>query len=255
MIQSVDRAVRILLALQGARRLSLSDLASRVELPNSTVHGILQTLADHGMVEQEAGSARYMLGPAVLRMSSVYLDSLDFRSRALKWAEELARRSGAAVRAGVLHGDEVIIVHHEPRPDGSRQMPEVGFVIPSHACALGKALLAFRLAPPGGHLRRMTGETIVDPKRLDAELRQTLASGVATEHDEALLGESGLAAPVFEATGALAGSIGIVIPSSEWPPAPTLTDDVREAARNISRELGATSWPVYPLAAEPAAGA
>lgn len=259
MIQSVDRAVRILLALQGARRLSLSDLASRVELPNSTVHGILQTLADHGMVEQEAGSARYMLGPAVLRMSSVYLDSLDFRSRALKWAEELARRSGAAVRAGVLHGDEVIIVHHEPRPDGSRQMPEVGFVIPSHACALGKALLAFRpdvrLARSGGQLRRMTGETIVDPKRLDAELRQTLASGVATEHDEALLGESGLAAPVFEATGALAGSIGIVTPSSEWPPPATLTDDVREAARNISRELGATSWPVYPLTAEPVAGA
>ena len=252
MIQSVDRAVRILLALQGARRLSLSDLAARVELPSSTVHGILQTLAAHGMVEQETGSARYMLGPAVLRLSSVYLDSLDFRSRALKWAEELARRSGAAVRAGVLLVDDVIIVHHEPRPDGSRQMPEVGFVIPSHACALGKALLAFRSgggpAPvtSGGLLRRMTGETIVEPLRLEAEFENVRRNGVATEHDEALLGESGLAAPVFEATGVVAGAVGVVIPSSEWPPPPSLTDDVREAARNISRELGATSWPVYP---------
>ena len=33
--------------------------------------------------------------------------------------------------------------HHEQRPDGTRQMPEVGIVIPAHACALGKALLAF----------------------------------------------------------------------------------------------------------------
>ena len=52
MIQSVDRSVRILLALQGARRLSLSDLSARLQLPSSTVHGILRTLAAHGMVEQ-----------------------------------------------------------------------------------------------------------------------------------------------------------------------------------------------------------
>src|SRR3954447_26434564 len=171
LIQSVDRSVRIMQALQAARRLTLTDLAARIDLPNSTVHGILRTLAAHGMVEQEAGSSRYMLGPAVLRLSSVYLDSLEFRSRALKWAEELGRRTAAAVRAGVLLLDDVIIVHNEPRPDGSRQMPEVGFVIPAHASALGKALLAFRpdvvAARADGDLRRMTGETIVDPVQLD----------------------------------------------------------------------------------------
>ena len=90
--------------------MSLSDLAGRLDLPASTVHGILQTLSAHGMVEQEPGSSRYMLGPAVLRMSSVYLDSLEFRSRAVKWSEELARRSGLAVRSGVLLLDDVIIV-------------------------------------------------------------------------------------------------------------------------------------------------
>ena len=103
MIQSVDRSVRILLALQGARRLSLAELAARLELPASTVHGILATLAAHGMVEQEAGSSRYMLGPAVLRLSSVYLDSLEFRSRALKWAEELGREVLRGIeRGGIL---------------------------------------------------------------------------------------------------------------------------------------------------------
>jgi DNA-binding IclR family transcriptional regulator len=257
-IQSVDRSVRILLALQAARRLSLSDLAARVDLPNSTVHGILRTLAAHGMVEQEAGSLRYMLGPAVLRLSSVYLDSLEFRSRALKWAEELARRTGASVRAGVLLLDDVIVVHHEPRPDGSRQMPEVGFVVPAHASALGKALLAFEPrthAWPAGPLRSMTGETIVDPARLADHLTEIARTGVATEHDEAVLGESSLAAPIFDATGAAVGAIAVVLQSSEWPPAPSIQDDIREAARNISRELGASGWPVYAVDAEPAASA
>jgi len=247
-----------MLALQAARRLSLSDLAARIDLPNSTVHGILRTLAAHGMVEQEPGSLRYMLGPAVLRLSSVYLDSLEFRSRALKWAEELSRRTGASVRAGVLLLDDVIVVHHEPRPDGSRQMPEVGFVVPAHASALGKALLAFQpraLEQRTTPLRSMTGETIVDTALLVEHLSAITRSGVATEHDEAILGESSLAAPIFDATGAAVGAIAVVLQSSDWPPPPSLHDDVREAARNISRELGASGWPVYTVGPEPAASA
>jgi len=35
----------------------------------------------------------------------------------------------------------------------------------------------------------------------------------------------------------------------------SLYDDVGEAARNISRELGASGWPVYTVDVEPAAGA
>ncbi|WP_203217830.1 helix-turn-helix domain-containing protein [Nocardia terpenica] len=143
MIQSVDRAVRILFALQGARRLTLSELAAELGLPPTTVHGIVRTLAVHGVVVQEHGGGRYQLGPAVLRLGNVYLDTLELRSRALTWAHELARRTGLAVRVGVLFGDDVVIIHHEPRPDGSRQMPEVGIEIPAHASALGKAMLAF----------------------------------------------------------------------------------------------------------------
>ena len=249
MIQSVDRAARILLALQGARRLSLSDLAGRLGLPASTVHGILQTLAAHGMVEQEPGSSRYMLGPAVLRMSSVYLDSLEFRSRAVKWSEELARRSHLAVRAGVLLLDDVIIVHHEPRPDGSRQAPEIGFVVPAHASALGKAILAFRpdeaARLAGQDLRSMTGETVVDGVAMKEQLEAVARTGLSEECEEAVLGECSLGAPVFEAGGAVVGAVAVVIPSSEWPPAGTLRDDLRETARNISRELGALGWPAY----------
>ena len=96
MIQSVDRAIRVLTALQGARRMTLSELATRLELPPSTVHGIVRTLVRHGMVSQERGSSRYQLGPAVLLLGNVYLDTLELRSKAIPWAEDLARRTGAA---------------------------------------------------------------------------------------------------------------------------------------------------------------
>jgi DNA-binding IclR family transcriptional regulator len=248
MIQSVDRAVRILGVLQGARRMSLSDLAARLQLPPSTIHGILKTLMAHGMVVQDRDSSRYQLGPAVLKLGNVYLDTLELRSRALVWSEELAKRTGYAVRTGVLLLDEVLIIHHDPRPDGTRQMPELGIVIPAHASALGKATLAYlpdqaKELLAGGDLRSMTGETVTDAARLGAQLATVAANGLATEQEEAVIGECSAAAPIFDSSGSAVGAIAVVVPIAEWPPADTVSSAVQEAARNISRELGAPRWP------------
>src|SRR5205814_4058723 len=131
MIQSVDRAIRILKAL-GERpgRLGVSDLSKRLGLAKGTVHGLLRTLQDHGLVEQHADSDKYQLGPELLQLSNRYLDLSDLRSRSLAWSELLAVRASEAVRVGALHGDMVLIVHHVFRPDSSLQILEVGEVLP-----------------------------------------------------------------------------------------------------------------------------
>ena len=250
MIQSVDRAIRILLALQGERRLGIAELAVRLELAPSTVHGIVKTLAAHHVVIQDAATGRYQLGPTVLRLGNVYLDTLELRSRAAPWSEELARRTGMAVRTGVLAGDDVVIIHHEPRPDGSKQMPEIGIVIPAHASAIGKAQLAFlptasKRVLASSH-RSMTGETITDPAELRAQLAIIEGTAIAEERDEAVLGESSVAAPIFGAEGSAVGAIGVVLPTTDWPVSEPVLGSLREAARNISRELGAARWPVPP---------
>jgi DNA-binding IclR family transcriptional regulator len=254
-IQSVDRAIRILTALQGARRMSLSELAARLDLAPSTTHGIVRSLVEHGMVVQERGSSRYQLGPAVLRLGNVYLDTLELRSRATPWAEDLARRTGLAVRTGVLLIDDVVIIHHEPRPDGSRQMPEVGIVIPAHASALGKAMLAFLPEDEerilSTELRSMTGETITSPEQLRAQLDEVRSAGVAVEQDEAVIGESSLASPIFDSYGEAVGAIGAVISSGGDITGHEAGDLVREAARAVSRELGAGAWPPRPAGTSP----
>jgi len=249
-IQSVDRAIRVLTALQGARRMSLSELATRLELAPSTTHGIVRTLVEHGMVVQERGSSRYQLGPAVLRLGNVYLDTLELRSKTIPWAEDLARRTGLAVRTGVLLIDDVVIIHHEPRPDGSRQMPEVGIVIPVHASALGKAMLAFlpddEKRVLTGSLRSMTGETLTSAEELRKQLDEVRSTGISVEQDEAVIGESALASPVFDSSGDAVGAIGVVIPSGSDLARHEARDTVRETARALSRELGAATWPPRP---------
>jgi DNA-binding IclR family transcriptional regulator len=173
----------------------------------------------------------------------VYLDTLELRSRVAIWAEGLARRTGCAVRTGVLLFDEVVVVAHEPRPDGTRQMPEVGIVIPAHASALGKALLAFGSDFKADELRSMTGETITDPAVLASQLEQVRTTGIATEVEEAVLGECAVAAPVFDSSDEATGAVGLVVPAARWPLPSDAVDALRDTARTVSRELGAPVWP------------
>jgi DNA-binding IclR family transcriptional regulator len=252
MIQSVDRAIRILKALSaGPGRLGVSELSERLGLAKGTVHGLLRTLQDHGLVEQHADSDKYQLGPQLLQLSNRYLDLSELRSRALAWSELLASRAEEAVRVGVPHDGGVLVVHHVFRPDATLQILEVGAVLPLHATALGKAVLAYldevREDVLAGTLPKLTGHTHATPAALRRELAKVREQGYAVEREEAVLGEVGLAAPIFDRRGEAVGAIGVAGPRErvlrrgrEGPVAAA----VIEAARGISRDLGAPRWPV-----------
>jgi DNA-binding IclR family transcriptional regulator len=250
-IQSVDRAANILKALAGGpRRLGVSQLADQLGLPRPTVHGLLQTLQAHGFVEQDRDSDKYQLGPGLLHLGSSYLDLNELRARSLVHAERLAHHTGEAVRVGVLHGPSVVVVHHVFRPDAAFQVLEVGAQLPAYASALGKAMLAYA---PDALLDELTAEPLprltnrtLTAAALRAELVQVREQGLAREREEAVLGESSLAAPIADHGGHAAGAIGVVgetrriLPRG---PAKGLSEAVADAARSISRELGAARLP------------
>jgi DNA-binding IclR family transcriptional regulator len=254
-IQSVDRAARILKALAaGPRRLGVSELADRLGLSRPTVHGLLQTLQAHGFVEQDRDSDKYQLGAGLLQLGNSYLDLNELRSRSIVHSERLAERSDAAVRVGVLHGATVVVVHHVFRPGTALQIPEVGAELPAHASALGKAVLAF--APPAliddllaEPPPKLTSRTLA-PAALRRELDAVRERGTAREKDEAVLGESSVAAAIFDHSGHAVGSIGVVGDTERIlprGPARGIAAAVAEAARGISRELGSRRWPGAPL--------
>jgi DNA-binding IclR family transcriptional regulator len=251
-IQSVDRAARILKVLaSGPRRLGVSEIADRLGLTRPTVHGLLQTLQAHGFVEQDRESDKYQLGAGLLQLGNSFLDLSELRARSLVHAERLAGRADAAVRVGVMHGESVVIVHHVFRPDSTLQILEVGAELPLHASALGKAMLAYSseqavadlLAEP---LTRLTSRTL-SASALRDQLADVRERGFAYERDEAILGESSVAAPIFDHSGHAVGAIGVVGDTERIVPrgpAKPLIGAVAEAARGVSRELGASRWPL-----------
>ena len=94
-----------------------------------------------------------------------------------------------------------------------------------------KALLAFQADYKAKtELRSITGETITDPATLTDQLEQIRSTGIATEVEEAFLGECAAAAPVFDSTAEATGAIGLVVPVGRWPLEPEAIDVLDESA-------------------------
>jgi DNA-binding IclR family transcriptional regulator len=245
MVQSVARSIEALRLLASAPRgLGVTEIAERIGVAKPTAHALLRTLESAQMVVQDADSAKYRLGPLLLELGNAFLETHELRTRSVVWADTLATRVNEAVWVAVLSGDHVLVVHHAFRPEGAVQILEVGAVVPWHACALGKAIVAHvpeqqRTELLGRSLPMLTGRTLTEQRKLAAELEKVRSLGYAVEDSEATIGDAGLAAPVFARDG-VAGAIGLVGPverllagqRDEYAVA------VRDTARLLTRDLG-----------------
>ena len=258
-IQSIERAAAILrLLASGARGLSLAEISRSLELPKGTALGILRTLQHVGFVEQDPESGRYRLGGGMLSLGTRYLDGNELRTRALNWSDTLASRSGESVRIGTLHKHQVLVVHHVFRPDSSRQTLDVGTLLPLHATALGKVLMAFDpLAAPEEvasvetdspvELTSFTRHTVTSMAALEGQMTEIRDNGWGWEAEELVDGEVSIAAPIRDRRGVTVGAIGVRgaverLRSDEGKPDMEQVSYVRDAARAISRELGVTPY-------------
>jgi DNA-binding IclR family transcriptional regulator len=138
------------------------------------------------------------------------------------------------------------VVHHVFRPDGSPQRLRTGQVLPLHATAVGKCLLAFApVAVPPLHqldLQRYTGRTVVTVGLLAEHLAVARHRGWAGELGEYRTGVGGVAAPVRTGGGLVVGALGVEGPVEELyagaSPVPRLVEQLANAAREISAGLG-----------------
>ncbi|UGY91491.1 IclR family transcriptional regulator [Streptomyces gobiensis] len=251
-VQSIERAAAILrLLASGPGRLGLGEVAASLGLAKGTAHGILRTLQHVDFVEQDKATGKYQLGAALLHLGTSYLDVNELRSRSVNWADALAARSGEAVRIGTPLEGRVLVIHHVFRPDDTLQTLDVGAMLPLHASALGKVLLAYGTAPleplVEAGLEAYTRHTLVTPKLLTRALGEVRELGWAAAVQEMMMGDVGIAAPIRAQGGLVVGAIGVSGPvericDSDDHPRSALVVQVRDAARAISRDLGAARW-------------
>lgn len=247
-VQAIERAAAMLrLLAHGSGRLGVGEIAASLDLAKGTVHGILRTLHRVGFVEQDPATGKYQLGAALLHLGTSYLDVNELRSRAINWADALAARSGEAVRIGTPLDGKVLVVHHVFRPDNTLQTLDVGELLPLHATALGKVLLAYdadlAASVQQGALPSLTRRTIVEPGALGRALLGVRHVGWASGSGEYLPGTADIAAPIRAPGGLVVGAIGITgaaerVCDVKLRPRPSLVGHVYDTAQAISRDLG-----------------
>jgi len=147
----------------------------------------------------------------------------------------------------VLDGLESVYVDRLESPHTVRIFAKVGTRLPAPTTSTGKVLLA---ALPPDELdvrlrawvpRRITPYTIVDEPALRARLREIAARGWAENREESRVGVVSVGAPVRDGDGAVIAALSVAAPADRAGPAPLprIRAAVIEAARVVSRRLGA----------------
>ena len=204
-IQSVDRAIDLLLAVAaaGPTETSVAALAKACRLNRATAWRLLKTLQARGLVTVDA-SGRYALGVTAVELGGAAgTDPLIAAAHPV--LERMCAQTGETaslampVVGGLTYVDEVT-------PSAVLTASWLGRTVPLHATSTGKALLAFL---PPAELRRVlpaalpayTDTTITAPTELDAELAATRARGYGTCAGELESALYGVSAPVLDRTG------------------------------------------------------
>lgn len=199
-VQSVQRTIQIVEALSAAGgQASLSDLVSATELPLTTVHRLLATLAQYGLVRQTS-TRLYTLGPRFLSYGEVVRQSVS------TWAQpvlnHLTQQTAETANLAMLSNDRVIYLAQSPSPHTMRTFTEVGKQVNPHSTGVGKALMSQLADEAVRAIVRQTGmvartdRTITTEGALIEAMVQIRAQNYAVDDGEQEVGVRCIAVPL-----------------------------------------------------------
>ncbi|HEX2103995.1 MAG TPA: IclR family transcriptional regulator [Solirubrobacteraceae bacterium] len=212
-----ERTARLLVLVLERSPRTATDLAAGLGTSEAEVAPLLAALERHGLIRWDSGRDEVRPGPAPLRFARSRLPREDLVEHAAPSMRRLADESGETVNLMVptTGGTEAIA-----QEDGRHLLGVTNWVgrdIPEHASAAGKVFLAYGVAAVPARLERLTDRTIVDPVALERDLEAVRARGYATLVDELEPGLSVVAAPVFDAGGAVVAALSVSGPTSRLP--------------------------------------
>lgn len=205
MLQTVDRALLVLLAFDRSRReWGVTQVAAEFGWDKSVTHRLLSTLAHRGFLVSDPISRRYRIGPAVLHLHQAWKRSGSLAMLAEPVLEELTGDSGHTSVVAVPDNFHMRCVAAVDGTTGPlRFYPLAGELYPAHAGATSKAFFAHvpdeerRRLFQDRPMARFTDRTVTDIDALEDQFRQIREQGYALSEGEYDPGVATLALPVF----------------------------------------------------------
>lgn len=214
MVSSLARGIKIIELLANNENMTVSEVASTLDIHRTVSHRFLATLQELGYVQKD-GQSRYRLSFRLFEMGMKISNAFDIRQISRSFMQELARISNETVNLGQLDGLEVIIIDKIVSREVIRSDLMIGARLPLTATAQGKTFLAFLPQEESKELidrlpfQAFTPNTITNPSKLITELEEIRSSGFAINNEELDPGVRSISAPIFSHDGGIRFTISI----------------------------------------------
>ena len=255
-----SKVTAILMVFADGDEHTLTEIAAAADLPTSTAHRLASELVAWRLLERTEERS-YRIGLPLRMIASEYAESEVCSytmtvMRALPVLHELSRATRNEVRLGVLRGSDVLTLqpHTNRFSDRVRAEGLLHGLVPAHAAASGKALLAF--SPPSivngviaAGLPAFTRHTITSPDVLRQKLSVIRLTQIATSRNEFECGKAAIAMPIFYGGGRVAAAIELSVGdlgNELKPAASALSVACHSLSRQLATEIRATGTPNPP---------
>lgn len=238
------------------RDITVTDVATELGWPKSSVSRTLSMMAEYGFLERDALTRAYRPGSLVMEASYHFRASRNASSLLEDELAALAAETGYASYVNLLDGAESLVVQMRTGAGGGLQViSPVGTRAPAYASSIGRAMLA-RLSDDevtqlvGSRLEVRRGTAPRTRKDLLARLATAREQGWAVSIGEISPNVAGISSAVVDAGSHKIYAIGIGMPALD------VTEDitqrlgrrVRAAAMKVGKQIGDSYWLEFPAA-------
>ncbi|MFB6184502.1 MAG: IclR family transcriptional regulator [Haloarculaceae archaeon] len=235
-VQSTAKTFRILEALKDLDGATVTELTDHLDLPKSSVHNYLSTLADAEYVVQDDAN-QYHVGLRFLDLGAFARKRRPIYEVAKPEVSKLAEETGELANLLVEEHGRGVYIYRATGPEAVKVDSYTGQRVYLHNTALGKAILATlpeervdEILDRHG-LPATTEKTITDRATLSDELERVREEGVAFDDEERLRGLRCVAAPIVTKDDRVEGAVSLAGPSSRISD-DRFTEELPELIRN-----------------------
>ncbi|MEO6125985.1 MAG: helix-turn-helix domain-containing protein [Ilumatobacteraceae bacterium] len=211
----------------------LTEIATDLALPVTTVHRALGTLADAGWVRQVLPGRRWVVSDHIEHVVGRRFAMLADRVRPA--LTELRTRTGESTMYAVADGDHMVVVVAVDSDQALRVVASEGSRHPLHRLSTGKAVLA---AWADGDVRAYAARCGLDASELLAECAATRIAGHAVNLGGWEPGVGSISVAVTAAGVAASAGVGVFGPIDRFEGrGDTIAGLVRHAARRLTADI------------------
>ena len=244
-VKSTVRALEIFeLLAKNKNGLSVLDISSKLNIPQSSTSNLVKTLHDSGYITRDE-TKKYVLGARLIQLGSAAMESLDIGVVAKPILQRLMEKVQETVFLAIRAQNEVVYILKIDLNRSVNTTAQPGYRKPLYNTGLGKAFLSSMTKKEQNEILSnielipITSYTITNKDTLIEQLEQFKCQGYAIDDEESEYGLYCIATTVstidknIEAAISISGLKMRVLPNKN-----VITKYLLDSANEISRKLG-----------------